>query len=139
MTSRVLGTVERSGSSVHTFLRVLPARASEQVLREPLAARTTLRRVSRRPIEPFGLESAAGASDRDVDGAPDEYEDDFFRTMGYIAVQHVAPRIQGEVLMATALMDTMCPPSTQFAAFNKIRAPKRMAIDPDYGHEALPG
>ena len=68
-----------------------------------------------------------------------EHKDDFFRTMGYIDVQHLAPRIQGEVLMATGLMDTVCPPSTQFPAYNKIQAPKRMAIYPDYGHEALPG
>lgn len=36
-------------------------------------------------------------------------------------------------------MDTVCPPSTQFAAFNKIRAQKKMVIYPDYGHEDIPG
>jgi len=35
-------------------------------------------------------------------------------------------------------MDTICPPSTQFAAYNKITSPKDMVIYPDYGHEALP-
>ena len=38
-----------------------------------------------------------------------------------------------------ALMDTICPPSTQFAAFNKIPGAKETVIYPDYGHEGLPG
>jgi cephalosporin-C deacetylase len=59
--------------------------------------------------------------------------------MGYIDVQHLAPRVRGEVLMATGLMDETCPPSTQFATYNKITSPKRMALYPDYGHEWLPG
>ena len=37
------------------------------------------------------------------------------------------------------LMDTVCPPSTQFAAYNKITSPKALAIYPDFGHEDLPG
>ena len=41
--------------------------------------------------------------------------------------------------MAVGLMDTICPPSTQFAAYNKITAPKSMATYPDHGHEQLPG
>jgi cephalosporin-C deacetylase len=36
-------------------------------------------------------------------------------------------------------MDTVCPPSTQFAAFNKIQSKKDTLIYPDFGHEALPG
>jgi cephalosporin-C deacetylase len=41
--------------------------------------------------------------------------------------------------MLTGLMDTICPPSTQFAAYNKITSPKKMVIYPDFGHEGLPG
>ena len=41
--------------------------------------------------------------------------------------------------MMTGLMDTICPPSTQFAAYNKITARKTVEIWPDYGHENLPG
>jgi cephalosporin-C deacetylase len=43
------------------------------------------------------------------------------------------------VLMSVGLMDTVCPPSTQFAAYNKITAKKQLAIYPDFGHENLPG
>lgn len=66
-------------------------------------------------------------------------EDAVFTRLGYIDVQHLAPRIRGDVLMYTALMDTVCPPSTQFAAYNKIQAPKKMMTWPDYEHEHLPG
>jgi cephalosporin-C deacetylase len=61
-----------------------------------------------------------------------------FTQLGYVDVQHLAPRIRGEVLMAVGLMDTICPPSTQFAAYNKITAPKSLAVYPDFGHENLP-
>jgi len=43
------------------------------------------------------------------------------------------------VLMAISLMDDICPPSTQFAAFNKIKSKKQAVIYPDYGHENIPG
>lgn len=66
-------------------------------------------------------------------------EDEVFEKLGYIDVQHLALRIRGEVMMATGLMDTITPPSTQFAAYNKIVSPKRVEIYPDFGHEGLPG
>jgi cephalosporin-C deacetylase len=65
--------------------------------------------------------------------------DEIFTRLGYIDVQHLAGRIRGEVLFATGLMDKICPPSTQFAVYNKITSPKKMEIYPDYGHENLPG
>ncbi len=68
-----------------------------------------------------------------------ERETEVFTRLGYIDVQHIAKRIRGEVLMGTGLMDRVCPPSTQFAAYNKISAKKRVMIYPDFGHEALPG
>ena len=65
-------------------------------------------------------------------------EKEIFHTLGYIDCQHLAKRIRGEVMMITGLMDTVCPPSTQFAAYNKITAPKQMEIYPDHGHENIP-
>ena len=62
-----------------------------------------------------------------------------FTLLGFIDVQHLAPRIDAEVLMAVGLMDKICPPSTQFAAYNKIRSPKSLAVFPDYAHEYFPG
>ena len=54
-------------------------------------------------------------------------------------MQHLAPRIKGEVLMACGLMDPICPPSSQYAAYNKITSKKDVVIYPDFGHEGLPG
>jgi cephalosporin-C deacetylase len=66
-------------------------------------------------------------------------EEQVFAKLGYIDIQHLARRIKGAVMMTTSLMDTICPPSTQFAAYNRIRAKKSMVLYPDFGHENLPG
>lgn len=64
--------------------------------------------------------------------------DETFMKLGYIDNQHLAPRIKSEVLMLTGLMDTICPPSTQYAAYNKITSKKNVILYPDFGHEGLP-
>lgn len=66
-------------------------------------------------------------------------EDEAFEKLGYIDIQNLAPRIRAELLWGTALMDTICPPSSQFAAYNKVTAKKQMAVFPDFTHEELPG
>lgn len=66
-------------------------------------------------------------------------EEEVFTKLGYIDVQHLAPRIRASVLMSVGLMDMICPPSSQFAAYNKITSPKQLALYPDFGHETLPG
>jgi cephalosporin-C deacetylase len=66
-------------------------------------------------------------------------EDEIWTALGTIDNQHLAPRIRAEVLMPVGLMDPICPPSTQFAAYNKITSPKSTLIYPDFGHEGLPG
>lgn len=68
-----------------------------------------------------------------------EYEEKVFEMLGFIDIQFLAPRIQAEVLWGIGLSDTICPPSTQFAVYNKITSPKKMLIYPDFGHESLPG
>ena len=68
-----------------------------------------------------------------------ERENDVFTALGYIDIQHLASRIRGDVLWTIGLTDEICPPSTQFAAYNKITASKSMRIYPDYGHENMPG
>jgi len=68
-----------------------------------------------------------------------EKEEEIFRKLGYIDLQYLAPRIRAKVMMSNGLMDTTCPPSTQFAAFNKIPSEKKVVIYPDFGHEGLKG
>lgn len=65
-------------------------------------------------------------------------ENEVFTKLGYIDNQHIAHRIRAKILMFTGLIDTVCPPSTQFAAYNKIVAEKDVVFYPDFGHESLP-
>jgi len=65
--------------------------------------------------------------------------DSVFETLGYIDIQFLASRVEADVMWGIGLMDTICPPSTQFAAYNKIVSPKEMVIYPDFAHEPLPG
>lgn len=109
-----------------------------------------IRRVA--PVYPFlcdyqrvweiDLDSGAYAELRDYFRWHDprhQREQEIFTRLGYIDVQHLCPRIGGEVYMGVGLRDQICPPSTQFAAYNKIRSSKRMELYPDFAHEELRG
>lgn len=65
-------------------------------------------------------------------------EAEVFTTLGHIDCQFLAERIKCSTLFFTGLADPICPPSTQFAAYNRITAKKNMILYPDYGHEHLP-
>lgn len=62
-----------------------------------------------------------------------------FTQLGYVDIQHLASKIQAETVWYIGLSDKICPPSSQFAAYNKIEAPKRLEVYPDFAHEDLPG
>lgn len=67
-------------------------------------------------------------------------EDAFFQTLGYIDVHHLAERVRCPVRMATGMMDSVCPPSTQFAVFNNLASEdKAHTLYPDFDHECAPG
>jgi cephalosporin-C deacetylase len=66
-------------------------------------------------------------------------EEKVFEKLGYIDIQNLAPRITADVLWGIGLMDVTCPPSSQFATYNKIISKKSMVIYPDFDHENLPG
>jgi cephalosporin-C deacetylase len=68
-----------------------------------------------------------------------EREREIFTRLGYIDVQHLAPRVRAETRMGVGLMDEICPPSSQFAAYNQMKCDKGLVIYPDFGHENLPG
>lgn len=68
-----------------------------------------------------------------------EREDEIFNRLGYIDVKNLAPRVKAESLFGLSLMDTICPPSTQFAVYNNLGGKKDGVIYPDFGHEGLPG
>jgi cephalosporin-C deacetylase len=66
-------------------------------------------------------------------------EDEIFTRLGYIDIQNLAPRIKADTIIGVGLMDNICPPSSQFAAINKMTVAPRLEIYPDFGHEGLPG
>jgi cephalosporin-C deacetylase len=66
-------------------------------------------------------------------------EEEIWTRLGYIDCQHLAPRIRARVQMHTGLMDDICPPSTQFAAYNRMTCEREMVLYPDFAHEGLPG
>ncbi|MFT3788365.1 MAG: acetylxylan esterase [Tepidisphaeraceae bacterium] len=66
-------------------------------------------------------------------------EQQIFEKLGYIDCQHLAPCIRARTFFGIGLMDAICPPSSQFAAYNKIKAEKQYILYPDFGHETLPG
>lgn len=65
--------------------------------------------------------------------------DEIYEKLGYIDIQNIAKRMKAELLMFTGLMDTTCPPSTQFAMYNKVKSKKNVVFYPEYGHEGLKG
>ncbi|PHV71693.1 acetylesterase [Sporanaerobium hydrogeniformans] len=67
-----------------------------------------------------------------------EREEEIFYKLGYIDIQNLCTRIKAKVIMYTGLIDDICPPSTQFAVYNKILSKKEHIIYPDFGHEYLP-
>lgn len=66
-----------------------------------------------------------------------EREEEYFRKLGYVDIQHLAHRVKGEVHMYTGLLDSVVPPSTQFAMYNRLTCKKEVKVFHDYGHEFI--
>jgi cephalosporin-C deacetylase len=66
-------------------------------------------------------------------------EKEIFHTLGYVDLQNFTERIKIPVQWIMGLADPTCPPSTQFAAFNKLRGKKTLEIYPNHAHELFPG
>jgi len=68
-----------------------------------------------------------------------QHADEVYERLGYIDIQNIAKRMKAELMMFTGLMDTTCPPSTQFAMYNKVSSKKNVIFYPEYGHEWIKG
>jgi cephalosporin-C deacetylase len=60
---------------------------------------------------------------------------DVVRTLPYFDGVNFAYRAKAPALFSVALMDTVCPPSTVFAAYNHYAGPKQIEVYPFNGHE----
>ncbi|MBC8098605.1 MAG: acetylxylan esterase [Armatimonadetes bacterium] len=56
-------------------------------------------------------------------------------TLAYFDGVNFAARLRAPSLFSVALMDEVCPPSTVFAAYNRVSAPKEINVYPYNGHE----
>ncbi|WP_165000838.1 acetylxylan esterase [Xylanivirga thermophila] len=65
-------------------------------------------------------------------------EEFFFERLGYIDLKNRVKDIRCDVLWMTALMDNVCPPFSQMAAYNGITSDKSIVYFPEYSHEWLP-
>jgi len=58
-----------------------------------------------------------------------------FRTLAYFDGVNFAARAKANALFSVALMDTICPPSTVYAAYNHYAGPKEISVYTYNGHE----
>ena len=61
-------------------------------------------------------------------------EESVLKTLSYFDTMNFADRIQCPTLMGVGLQDSICPPSTSFATFNRITAPRDYRIYESSGH-----
>lgn len=61
-------------------------------------------------------------------------DDDLYTTLSYFDIKNFAGRITCPVIMGFGLQDDVCPPHTNFAAYNQIPAPKQYVTFPLSGH-----
>jgi cephalosporin-C deacetylase-like acetyl esterase len=57
-----------------------------------------------------------------------------FRTLSYVDIKNLAPWVQAPVFMSVGLLDDVCPPHINFAAYNNLKAPKTFVAYPYSGH-----
>lgn len=62
--------------------------------------------------------------------------DSVLRTLSYFDNMNLAHRIRIPVLVSVGFKDTVCPPESVFAAYNRITSPKQIAMYPFNGHYA---
>ncbi|MCS7032815.1 MAG: acetylxylan esterase [Phycisphaerae bacterium] len=65
---------------------------------------------------------------------PSRY-DQAIRTLSYFDNLNLAPWIRCRTVISNGLWDDVCPPSTIFAVYNHITAPKQMEVYRFHGHE----
>ena len=62
-------------------------------------------------------------------------DDRVFETLSYFDGANMAKRADAAALFSVALMDTVCPPSTVYAAYNRYAGPKRIEVYTHNNHE----
>lgn len=63
-----------------------------------------------------------------------ETEEKVYKTLSYFDCMNLAQMIKADTLISVGLEDTICPPSTIFAAYNHLDTQKEIRIYPEYAH-----
>jgi len=71
----------------------------------------------------------------DADGTPDPA---ILEASRYVDAVNFAGRCRAEAVMSVGFIDTVCPPSSCYAAYNALRGPKHVIHEPLMGHAAPP-
>lgn len=64
--------------------------------------------------------------------------EEVYRTLSYFDIKNLAPMIKAPLIMGVGLVDDVCPPHINFAAYNNVTAEKKYVVYPEAGH-GLPG
>jgi cephalosporin-C deacetylase-like acetyl esterase len=64
--------------------------------------------------------------------------EEVYRTLSYFDIMNLAPMIKAPLIMGVGLIDDVCPPHINFAAYNNVSAEKKYIVYPEAGH-GLPG
>jgi cephalosporin-C deacetylase len=64
-----------------------------------------------------------------------ERHDELVHTLRHVDCALLASRIRARCILSVGLMDPICPPSTVYAAYNAITAPKQLYVFPYGTHE----
>ncbi len=64
--------------------------------------------------------------------------DELYTMLSYFDIKNLAPLIRAPMIMGVGLLDDVCPPAINFAAWNQVTADKKYIVYPDAGH-GLPG
>jgi len=60
--------------------------------------------------------------------------DEAFYTLSYFDIKNLAPMIKAPMIMGAGLMDEVCPPHINFAAYNLVNTEKKYIVYPYAGH-----
>lgn len=60
--------------------------------------------------------------------------DEVYNTLSYIDIKNLAPWITAPMIMGVGLVDDVCPPHINFAAYNQVQSEKQYIVYPLSGH-----
>lgn len=73
-----------------------------------------------------------------IGAVPEDVRAKIAATTGYYDAVNFAPKVKGKSLVGVGFLDVACPPTTGYAAFNRLPEPKKMIDSPRLGHATDP-